>query len=126
MANVTANGTQLWLSGRYDRSVYVLSTAGGAPDRQDRRGQGATRALRLAPAGPLTPRARRPRPCTASGRCWRSRRRSIGRIGGKIPIRGCAAISCVRSAGGPARLTLAGVVVSLVQIGRVVDARGRL
>ena len=29
MANVTANGTQLWLSGRYDRSVYVLSTADG-------------------------------------------------------------------------------------------------
>jgi hypothetical protein len=45
---------------------------------------------------------------------------------GKIPIRGCAAISRVRSAGEPARLTLAGVVVSLVQIGRVVDARGRL
>jgi DNA-binding beta-propeller fold protein YncE len=29
MGNVTANGTQLWLSGRYDRSVYVLSTADG-------------------------------------------------------------------------------------------------
>jgi YVTN family beta-propeller protein len=29
MGNVTADGTQLWLSGRYDRSVYVLSTADG-------------------------------------------------------------------------------------------------
>jgi DNA-binding beta-propeller fold protein YncE len=29
MGNVTADGSQLWLSGRYDRSVYVLSTADG-------------------------------------------------------------------------------------------------
>jgi len=29
MGNVTADGAQLWLSGRYDRSVYVLSTADG-------------------------------------------------------------------------------------------------
>jgi DNA-binding beta-propeller fold protein YncE len=29
MGNVTADGTQLWLSGRYDREVYVLSTADG-------------------------------------------------------------------------------------------------
>jgi DNA-binding beta-propeller fold protein YncE len=29
MGNVTADGTQLWLSGRYNRSVYVLSTADG-------------------------------------------------------------------------------------------------
>ena len=29
MGNVTADGTQLWLSGRYDRAVYVLSTADG-------------------------------------------------------------------------------------------------
>jgi DNA-binding beta-propeller fold protein YncE len=29
MGNVTADGTQLWLSGRYDRSVYVLSTDDG-------------------------------------------------------------------------------------------------
>jgi YVTN family beta-propeller protein len=29
MGNVTADGTQLWLSGRYHRSVYVLSTADG-------------------------------------------------------------------------------------------------
>jgi YVTN family beta-propeller protein len=29
MGNVTADGTQLWLSGRYDHSVYVLSTADG-------------------------------------------------------------------------------------------------
>jgi YVTN family beta-propeller protein len=29
MGNVSADGSQLWLSGRYDRSVYVLSTADG-------------------------------------------------------------------------------------------------
>jgi YVTN family beta-propeller protein len=29
MGNVTADGSQLWLSGRYDRSVYVLSTDDG-------------------------------------------------------------------------------------------------
>src|SRR5205814_3951385 len=29
MGNVTADGSQLWLSGRYDRSVHVLSTADG-------------------------------------------------------------------------------------------------
>jgi len=30
MGGVTADGTQLWLSGRYDREVYVISTADGA------------------------------------------------------------------------------------------------
>jgi YVTN family beta-propeller protein len=29
MGNVTADGTQLWLSGRYSRAVYVLSTVDG-------------------------------------------------------------------------------------------------
>jgi DNA-binding beta-propeller fold protein YncE len=29
MGNVTADGTQLWLSGRYNRAVYVLSTVDG-------------------------------------------------------------------------------------------------
>jgi YVTN family beta-propeller protein len=29
MGNVTADGTQLWLSGRYDRVVYVIDTADG-------------------------------------------------------------------------------------------------
>ena len=29
MGNLTADGTQLWLSGRYDREVYVLSTDDG-------------------------------------------------------------------------------------------------
>jgi YVTN family beta-propeller protein len=29
MGNVTADGSQLWLSGRYDRAVYVLSTDDG-------------------------------------------------------------------------------------------------
>jgi len=30
MGNVTANGTQLWLSGRYDNVVYVFDTTSGA------------------------------------------------------------------------------------------------
>jgi YVTN family beta-propeller protein len=30
MGNVTADGTQLWLSGRYDSSVYVINTTTGA------------------------------------------------------------------------------------------------
>ncbi|HVW42191.1 MAG TPA: hypothetical protein VHC18_12655 [Amycolatopsis sp.] len=30
MGNVTADGTQLWVSGRYDRVVYVISTKDGA------------------------------------------------------------------------------------------------
>ena len=30
MGGVTADGTQLWLSGRYNREVYVISTADGA------------------------------------------------------------------------------------------------
>jgi DNA-binding beta-propeller fold protein YncE len=30
MGNVTADGTQLWLSGRYNRAVYVLSTRDGS------------------------------------------------------------------------------------------------
>jgi DNA-binding beta-propeller fold protein YncE len=29
MGNVSADGSQLWLSGRYDNVVYVLSTADG-------------------------------------------------------------------------------------------------
>jgi DNA-binding beta-propeller fold protein YncE len=30
MGNVTADGTQLWVSGRFDREVYCFSTATGA------------------------------------------------------------------------------------------------
>jgi DNA-binding beta-propeller fold protein YncE len=30
MGNVTADGSQLWLSGRYNRAVYVLSTVDGS------------------------------------------------------------------------------------------------
>jgi YVTN family beta-propeller protein len=30
MGNVTADGTQLWLSGRYSNNVYVLSTKDGS------------------------------------------------------------------------------------------------
>ena len=35
MGNVSADGTQLWLSGRYHGEVYVLSTADGALLRTD-------------------------------------------------------------------------------------------
>ena len=38
MGNVTADGSQLWLSGRYHRSVYVLSTADGSCSRRSRSG----------------------------------------------------------------------------------------
>jgi YVTN family beta-propeller protein len=30
MGNVTADGRELWVSGRYDRVVYVIDTATGA------------------------------------------------------------------------------------------------
>jgi YVTN family beta-propeller protein len=30
MGNVSADGTKLWLSGRYDNVVYVFDTASGA------------------------------------------------------------------------------------------------
>ena len=33
MGNVTADGSQLWLSGRYNRAVYVLSTDGRHADQ---------------------------------------------------------------------------------------------
>ena len=33
MGGVSADGTQLWLSGRYDDEVYVFDTATGAPRR---------------------------------------------------------------------------------------------
>ena len=50
MGNVTADGSQLWLSGRWDRAVYVLSTVDGTPDQEDRRRERAARAVRVAAA----------------------------------------------------------------------------
>jgi YVTN family beta-propeller protein len=40
MGNVTDDGSQLWLSGRWDRAVYVLSTADGALIRKIAVGDG--------------------------------------------------------------------------------------
>ena len=40
MGNVTADGTQLWLSGRYSRAVYVLSTVDGHLIKQIQVGDG--------------------------------------------------------------------------------------
>jgi len=40
MGNVTADGSQLWLSGRYDRAVYVLSTVDGQLIRKIDVGEG--------------------------------------------------------------------------------------
>ena len=40
MGNVTADGTQLWLSGRYDHAVYVLSAVDGRLIKQIEVGNG--------------------------------------------------------------------------------------
>jgi len=40
MGGVTTDGTQLWLSGRYDRSVYVIDTRTGELLRTIPVGQG--------------------------------------------------------------------------------------
>ena len=56
MGNVSADGKQLWLSGRYDNVVYVFDTTTGAV-HQDPGRQGAARAHRVAAAGPLFARA---------------------------------------------------------------------
>ena len=61
MGNVTADGTQLWLSGRYDRSVYVLSTADGHLIHKIE-WVTAARPVRVAPTGPLLTRAHRHHP----------------------------------------------------------------
>ena len=56
MGNVSADGKQLWLSGRYDNVVYVFDTTSGAV-QQDPGRQGAARAHRVAAARPLFARA---------------------------------------------------------------------
>ena len=126
VGKVTANGTQLWLSGRNDRSVYVLSTADGHLIGKIDVGKGPhglcawpqPGRYSLGHTGPVHVRL----PVAAG-------------VQGEVPSAGSGEdphdvgaprISRVRSAGGAARLTLAGVVVSLVQIGRVADAGGRL
>ncbi len=52
MGNVSADGKVLWLSGRFDNVVYAIETSSGAHEDHPRR-QGAARAHRVAPAGPL-------------------------------------------------------------------------
>ena len=58
MGNVSADGKQLWLSGRYDSAVYAIHRR-RASHRQDPGGQRAARALRVAAARPLLPRPHR-------------------------------------------------------------------
>ena len=58
MGNVSADGKQLWLSGRYDNVVYVFDTTTGAVEDHPGR-QGAARPHRLAAAGPLLARPHR-------------------------------------------------------------------
>ena len=58
MGNVSADGKQLWLSGRYDNVVYDIDTTTGAVTQIPRR-QGAARPDRLAAARPLFARPHR-------------------------------------------------------------------
>jgi hypothetical protein len=126
MGNVTADGTQLWLSGRYDRSVHVLSTADGHLIRKIDVGKGPhglcawpqPGRYSLGHTGPVHVRL-----LVAAGVHGEGPSAGSGEDPDHV---GAWPISRIRSAGGPARLTLAGVVVNLVQIGRVADARGRL
>ena len=73
MGNVTADGTQLWLSGRYDHAVYVLSTEDGHLIKQIEVGERAARSVRLAAAGPLLARPHGHHALTRSARkpSWR-------------------------------------------------------
>ena len=65
MGGVSADGTKLWLSGRYDSVVYVFDTTTGTPQEDPRRPR-APRTRRVAPARPLLARAHRQHPVTRS------------------------------------------------------------
>jgi len=56
MGNVSADGKQLWLSGRYDDVVYVFDNRDGQGD-EDPRGERASRPHGLAAAWPLLARS---------------------------------------------------------------------
>ena len=73
MGNVSADGKQLWLSGRYDNVVYAIDTTSG--EVQDHPGrQRAARPHRVAAAGPLLARPHRQHALKRA----RRRRRSAG------------------------------------------------
>ena len=62
MGNVTADGTQLWLSGPLRPQRLRAVHRRRAPHPQDRGRERAARAVRLAPAGPLLARPHRDHP----------------------------------------------------------------
>ena len=59
MGGVTADGTQLWLSGRYNSTVYVIDTVTGSVAALDPGPRRPPRAPRLAPTRPVLPRTHR-------------------------------------------------------------------
>ena len=71
MGNVTADGTQLWLSGRYDHAVYVLSAADGHLIKRSTSGTGRTACA----SGPSRAATRSATPASP-GRPARARRRA--------------------------------------------------
>ena len=75
MGNVSADGSQLWLSGRYDSVVYVISHRGRQPDHQDPGRERPARTGTDAATRPLLDRAHRhhpligPRPIRPGDHC---------------------------------------------------------
>ncbi len=98
MGNVSADGKQLWLSGRYDNVVYVFDTTTGEVRRHPGR-QGAARADRLAAAGPLLARPHRQHALTAAAERLRSARRAAAHAVdvGLAVGRAAAALRCPTS-----------------------------
>ena len=66
MGNVSADGKQLWLSGRYDDVVYAIDTTTGAVNEDPRRPR-AARPDRVAAARPLLARPHRQHAVTDLG-----------------------------------------------------------
>jgi hypothetical protein len=69
MGNVTADGAQLSLSGRYDRSVYVLSTIDGHLIQKIAVGTGP-HGLCVWPSRAGTPRPHQDHPVAGLSRPW--------------------------------------------------------
>ena len=72
MGNVSADGKNLWLSGRYHNVVYAFDTTTGAVTKIPV-GQGAARADRVAAAGPLFARPHRQHAIAAVATASRTR-----------------------------------------------------
>ena len=62
MGGVSADGTQLWVSGRYDNVVYVFDTTTGALLAEDPGRPRPARPRVLPPTRPLQPRPHRQLP----------------------------------------------------------------